>query len=100
MSPKQTASSVSPDSVNSHRKFADKHQLPFTLVADPEKSVCQSYGVWQEKTMYGKTRLGVVRSTFIIDDAGVVRHVFPKVKVNGHSDAVLAAIKALKSGPS
>jgi thioredoxin-dependent peroxiredoxin len=88
---------VSPDGVGAHRKFADKYQLPFTLVADPEKSVCRGYGVWQEKTMYGKTSMGVVRTTFVIDGEGVVRHVFPKVKVNGngHSDAVLAAVKVL-----
>ncbi len=87
---------VSPDSVKSHQKFAEKHKLPFTLVADTEKTVCQSYGVWQEKTMYGRTSMGVVRSTFVIDGKGVIRQVFRKVKVDGHSDAVLAAIAALK----
>jgi peroxiredoxin Q/BCP len=86
---------VSPDGVKSHRKFADKYQLPFTLVADPEKAVCQSYGVWQEKTMYGKKTMGVVRSTFVIDAEGIVRRVFPRVKVDGHSDAVLAALQSL-----
>jgi peroxiredoxin Q/BCP len=83
---------VSPDGVKSHGKFAEKYGLPFTLVADTEKSVCQSYGVWQEKSMYGKKSWGVVRTTFVIDGAGVVRQVFPKVKVDGHSDAVLAAL--------
>ncbi len=87
---------VSPDSVTSHQKFADKYELPFTLVADTEKSVCQSYGVWQEKTLYGKTSLGVVRSTFVIDGQGIIRQAFRKVKVDGHSDAVLAAIEAMK----
>jgi thioredoxin-dependent peroxiredoxin len=87
---------ISPDSVASHKKFAAKYELPFTLLADTEKSVCQLYGVWQEKTMYGKTSMGVVRSTFVIDAAGIVRHVFPKVKVDGHSEAVLEAIKAAK----
>lgn len=86
---------VSPDAVKTHAKFAEKYQLPFTLVADTEKSVCEAYGVWQEKSMYGKTSMGVVRSTFVIDGEGVVRHVFPRVKVDGHSDAVLAAIKSL-----
>jgi peroxiredoxin Q/BCP len=86
---------VSPDTVKSHLKFVEKHQLPFTLVADTEKSVCESYGVWQEKSMYGKKSMGVVRSTFVIDGKGVIRQVFPKVKVDGHSDAVLAAIQAL-----
>lgn len=88
---------VSPDGVKSHRKFADKYELPFTLVADTEKAVCQAYGVWQEKSMYGKTSMGVVRSTFVIDGDGVVRHVFPKVKVAGHSDAVLEAVRSLKA---
>jgi peroxiredoxin Q/BCP len=86
---------VSPDGVKSHRKFADKFQLPFTLVADTEKAVCQSYGVWQEKSMYGKKSMGVVRSTFLIDAQGIVRQVFPRVKVDGHADAVLDAIRAL-----
>ena len=87
---------VSPDSVKSHQKFAEKHKLPFTLVADTEKTVCQSYGVWQEKTMYGRTSMGVVRSTFVIDGKGVIRQVFRKVKVDGHSEAILAAIHSLK----
>ncbi len=88
---------VSPDNPASHKKFAEKFQLPFTLVADPEKSVCQSYGVWQEKTLYGKTSMGVVRTTFLIDGDGIVRQVFPRVKVVGHSEAVLEAIKGLKA---
>ena len=87
---------VSPDSVTSHQKFAEKFALPFTLLADTEKAVCEQYGVWQEKSMYGKKSMGVVRSTFVIDAKGIVRHVFPKVKVEGHSEAVLAALKALK----
>ena len=86
---------VSPDDVKSHAKFAKKHDLPFTLVADVEQKVCETYGVWQEKSMYGKTYMGVVRSTFVIDAGGVVRKVFPKVKVDGHSDAVLEAIHSL-----
>src|SRR6478672_5247593 len=61
---------VSPDTVKSHRKFADKYELSFTVTADTEKAVCQDYGVWQEKTMYGKTSMGVVRSTVIIDREG------------------------------
>ncbi len=87
---------VSPDPVKSHKKFADKHELPFTLVADTEKSVCESYGVWQEKSMYGKKSMGVVRSTFVIDAEGVIRQIFAKVKVDGHCEAVLEAIKAIK----
>lgn len=86
---------VSPDSPASHRKFAEKYQLPFTLVADPEKRVCQEYGVWKEKNMYGKKSMGVERTTFLIDGAGVVRKVFPRVKVDGHSSQVLDALKSL-----
>jgi peroxiredoxin Q/BCP len=86
---------ISPDTVASHQKFAAKFALPFTLLADPEKAVCQTYGVWQEKTLYGKKTMGVVRSTFVIDAQGVVRRVFPRVKVEGHSDQVLDALKAL-----
>jgi peroxiredoxin Q/BCP len=86
---------VSPDSPAAHRKFAEKYQLPFTLLADPEKRTCQDYGVWKEKNMYGKKSMGVERTTFVIDGAGVVRKVFPRVKVDGHSDKVLEAIKAL-----
>jgi thioredoxin-dependent peroxiredoxin len=87
---------VSPDTPASHRKFAEKFALTFSLAADPEKSVCRSYGVWQEKTLYGKASMGVVRTTFLIDGDGVVARVFPKVKVDGHSEAVLAAINELK----
>lgn len=87
---------VSPDTVKSHQKFADKHELKFTLVADTEKSVCESYGVWQEKSMYGKKSMGVVRSTFVIDGEGVIRQIFFKVKVDGHSAAVLEAIGLIK----
>lgn len=86
---------LSPDTVTSHDKFRRKYELPFTLLADPEKTVCEQYGVWQEKNMYGKKSMGVVRSTFVIDRQGIVRKVFPRVKVDGHSDAVLNAINSL-----
>lgn len=86
---------VSPDDVASHKKFAEKFDLPFTLVADTDHRVCEAYGVWQEKNMYGRKSMGVVRSTFLIDREGVIRKVYPRVKVDGHSDAVLEAIKAL-----
>jgi thioredoxin-dependent peroxiredoxin len=86
---------VSPDTVKSHAKFAAKHQLPFPLLADPETKVCGLFGVWKEKSMYGRTYMGVERTTVLIDAKGVVRKVFPKVKVPGHSDAVLEALKAL-----
>jgi peroxiredoxin Q/BCP len=91
---------VSPDGVAAHRKFATKYELPFTLLADTERAVCQSYGVWQERSLYGKKSLGVVRSTFLVDGAGIVRQVFPKVKVAGHAEKVLAALRTLTAeGP-
>lgn len=86
---------VSPDSAGSHKKFAEKLSLPFTLLADPDHTVCAAYGVWKEKNTYGKKSMGVERTTFVIDREGIVRKLFPKVKVDGHSDAVLAAIQAL-----
>jgi peroxiredoxin Q/BCP len=86
---------VSPDDPASHLKFAEKYQLPFTLVADPEKRACQDYGVWKEKNMYGKKSMGVERTTFVIDGAGIVRKVFPRVKVDGHSEQILDMLKSL-----
>jgi len=86
---------VSPDDPASHLKFAEKYQLPFTLVADPEKRACQDYGVWKEKNMYGKKSMGVERTTFVIDGAGTVRKVFPRVKVDGHSEQILETLKSL-----
>jgi peroxiredoxin Q/BCP len=85
---------ISPDSAASHAKFAQKFELPFTLLADDDKKVCEAYGVWKEKSMYGKKYMGVERTTFVIDAKGIVRRIFPKVKVDGHSSAVLDAIKA------
>jgi peroxiredoxin Q/BCP len=87
---------VSPDDPQSHAKFARKFDLPFVLLADPDHKVCDAYGVWKEKNMYGKKYMGVERTTFVIDAKGMVRKVFPKVKVDGHSAAVLEAIKASK----
>ncbi|MDH7568142.1 MAG: thioredoxin-dependent thiol peroxidase [Armatimonadota bacterium] len=84
---------VSPDSERSHRNFAEKHSLPFPLLSDPEARVCEAYGVWQEKSMYGKTYKGVERSTFIIDEEGKITHVWRRVKVAGHGDEVLAALR-------
>ncbi|MBX6316524.1 MAG: thioredoxin-dependent thiol peroxidase [Isosphaeraceae bacterium] len=86
---------ISPDDIRSHQKFADKHSLPFPLLADPEKEVCTAYGVWKEKNLYGKKTLGVERTTFLIDRDGIIRKVFPRVKVAGHSNAVLDALRAL-----
>ena len=84
---------VSPDDVKSHGKFATKHSLPFTLLADVGAKVGQLYGVWKEKSMYGKTYMGIERTTFLIDKDGIIRAIMPKVKVPGHSDAVLEALR-------
>jgi len=86
---------VSIDSQERHQKFIEKHDLPFTLLADVDKKVVQKYGVWQEKKLYGKTFMGIVRSTFIIDKTGTVRKIFLKVKVKNHVEEVLSAIKEL-----
>ena len=86
---------VSPDSVASHDKFKKKHGLEFALAADPEKATLEAYGVWQEKSMYGHKYMGVERSTFLIDAKGKIARVWRKVKVPGHADEVLAAVKAL-----
>lgn len=87
---------VSPDGPESHAKFVKKHGLPFTLLADTDKAACEAYGVWKEKSMYGREYMGVERTTFVIDAKGIVRQIFPKVKVEGHSSEVLKAIKACK----
>ena len=80
---------ISADSVESHKKFRDKYNLKFPLLSDPEKEAIQKYGVWQEKNMYGKKSMGIVRTTYIIDETGKIAHVFPRVKVDGHTEAVL-----------
>jgi peroxiredoxin Q/BCP len=83
---------VSPDDEKSHAKFARKFDLPFTLLADPEGRTADAYGVWKEKSMYGRTYMGVERTTFVIDEQGIIRKIFPGVKVDGHYDEVLAAL--------
>ena len=84
---------ISKDSAASHKKFAEKHGLPFLLLSDPELTAIQAYGVWQEKKNYGKVSMGVVRSTFIIDENGVVEKVMPKVKPDTNAAEVLAYLK-------
>ncbi len=84
---------VSTDSVASHKKFAGKYDLPFTLVSDEEKSLVTRYGVWKEKNMYGRKYMGTERTTFVIDENGIVTHVFPKVKVEGHTSEILKAVE-------
>ncbi len=86
---------VSADDIPSHQKFADKYGLPFPLLADTDKTVSQSYGVWKEKSMFGKKYMGVNRETFLIDKEGVVRKVWSKVKADGHAREVLDTIKSL-----
>lgn len=83
---------VSPDSIASHQKFRDKHELPFILLSDKEKEVAKMYGAFGEKKMYGKTSMGIIRSTFVIDDNLTIIKVFSKVKVAGHAAEVLEYI--------
>ncbi|MBQ7379504.1 MAG: thioredoxin-dependent thiol peroxidase [Clostridia bacterium] len=83
---------ISKDSVTSHVKFAEKYSLPFILLADPELEAIQAYGVWQEKKLYGKVSMGVVRTTFVIDEQGIVTHVMPKVKPDTNAAEILAML--------
>ncbi len=86
---------LSKDSVKKHDKFKAKHELPFTLLSDEEGTVCAAYDTWVEKSMYGRKYMGIERATFLIDEEGVVRQVWRKVKVPGHVDAVLKAVQEL-----
>lgn len=83
---------VSPDDVASHRKFSEKYDLPFTLLADPDHAVAEQYGVWKEKSMYGRKYWGVERTTFVIDPDGAIARVFPRVKPKEHANEVLEAL--------
>ena len=83
---------VSPDSVKSHQKFKNKFDLPFPLISDEAKDVAQAFGVWREKKMYGKTRMGIVRSTFIIGPDGLISKAYDSVKVAGHVEDVIASL--------
>jgi peroxiredoxin Q/BCP len=82
---------VSTDSEKSHQKFISKFDLPYTLVADTDKDVVQKYGVWAEKSMYGKKYMGINRTTFLIDENGKIHRIFDKVNVSEHADEVLEA---------
>ena len=86
---------VSRDSVAKHQKFKEKHSLKVDLGADEVGTVTEKYGVWVEKSMYGRKYMGIERSTFLIDEKGVIREIWRKVRVNGHAEDVLAAVKAL-----
>ena len=83
---------ISRDSVESHRKFAEKYSLPFVLLADPELQAIRAYGVWQEKKLYGKVSMGVVRTTFIIGEDGTIREIMPKVKPDTNAAEILAKL--------
>ena len=84
---------ISKDSAESHRKFAEKYDLPFILLSDPEHKVIEDYGVWQEKKLYGKVSMGVVRSTYIIDEEGLIEKVMPKVKPDTNAAEILEYLK-------
>ena len=86
---------VSIDSTERHQKFIAQYDLPFNLIADIGKKVVQKYGIWQEKKLYGKTFMGIVRTTFIIDKTGTIQKIFPKVKVKTHIEEVLFALKQI-----
>ena len=90
-----TVLGVSPDSVKAVKKFHDKQDLGFTLLADSDHAVAEQYGVWVEKSMYGRTYMGNARATFLIDADGVIRHVIPTPSANTHDDEVLAALGTL-----
>ena len=81
---------ISKDSVASHLKFAQKYDLPFVLLSDPEHAVIEQYGVWQEKKLYGKVSMGVVRSTYLINEEGIIEKVMPKVKPDTNADEILS----------
>ena len=83
---------VSADSAKSHEKFAQKYGLSFPLISDEKKEITKKYGVWKEKAFMGKKYMGIERTTFVIDEEGTVTHVFPKVKVDGHTEEILAIL--------
>jgi peroxiredoxin Q/BCP len=87
---------ISRDNLASHEKFARKYELPFPLISDEDGSMCESFGTWVEKSLYGRKYMGVERATFLIDAEGVIQGIWRKVKVSGHVDAVLDAAKKLK----
>jgi len=84
---------VSPDSASSHRRFREKYDLPFTLLSDEDHAVAELYVAWQEKTNYGRTYMGIVRSTYLIDPEGRIARAWPKVKADGHAAATLEALE-------
>jgi thioredoxin-dependent peroxiredoxin len=89
---------ISADSVESHRKFADKHHLPFTLLSDEEKLTIQAYGAWQEKSLFGKKYMGIQRCSFLVDPEGKIAKIYPDVTPASHADEVLSDIAVLQQG--
>ena len=88
---------VSKDSVTRHEKFAQKYELPFLLLSDESGDVCTAYDVWKQKSLYGKSFMGIIRSTYLINPEGKIARVYPKVKVNEHAEEVLADLKLLQA---
>jgi peroxiredoxin Q/BCP len=86
---------LSADIPEKHQKFIEKHSLTFDLISDPDRKVLEKYGVWQEKSLYGKKFMGIVRTTVLIDKKGIVKKIFPKVKVKGHVEKVIEALKEI-----
>ena len=87
-----TVLGISRDTPEKHARFAAKHNLPFPLLSDTNGEACEAFGVWQEKKLYGKVSMGIVRTTFVVDAKGIIRAIYPKVKVAGHAEAVLAGL--------
>ena len=88
---------ISPDSCKSHQKFTQKYNLKVNLLSDPEKKMLEDFGVWQQKSMYGRKYMGVVRSTYLINPAGKIAEIWTKVKAKGHAEEVLNKVKELQS---
>ena len=84
---------ISPDDVKSHEQFIGKFELPYTLVADPQKKIIEAYGVWGEKNMYGRKYMGLIRTTFLIDEKGVIKHIFKKPRVRQHAEEIITKAK-------
>ena len=84
---------ISPDDVKSHEQFIGKFELPYTLVADPQKKIIEAYGVWGEKNMYGRKYMGLIRTTFLVDEKGVIKHIFKKPRVRLHAEEIIAKAK-------
>ena len=86
---------ISKDSLKAHAKFAGKYELPFTLISDPDGSICAAMDVWREKTLFGRKYMGIERATYLVDEKGIIRQIWRNVKVVGHAESVLNAVKNL-----